>query len=411
MTAPADIYQVASGQPIYGGRAAPVVAAGFDAEPSYIDTSSGAPPWTANLIQVFEVHGSGGADFGTGRRYTAPVSGLLALPQANTATAISVQDYDFHDHFGFSQCYSYNPSMLPGGKYMRLRPIDVWGNKADGTVQESAHCGFKLADGFVHLIAERRMDALLDWADKTFTQFDQTRRIITGGSMGGWGSASYGVRRYNRFCAVYPDRPRWKHNADYTALAVPTWGQGFVSTPYASAPQLAPEDGGGSFADHLNMIAYVSNPANKVRWIGWCLGRQDGFANFQDSIDMVAALRANKRGFAFAWNNGTHSTGSILSQITASYPFGTFQFGKGYPLFTEHSLDQDPNVDLVGMINGNLAFRNVVETATGWSCEVTSIAAACTVKVEPISDVFTKTVAKQLVSIPAANTWVLVQFS
>jgi len=194
-------------------------------------------------------------------------------------------------------------------------------------------------------------------------------------------------------------------------VSVPGWDTGSVTYPVASAPLLAAIDGGGSSAVPRDGIAYVSNTANKVPWVGWCIGRNDGFAPFDDQVAAVVALRAAKRGFCFVWNDGNHTTGSILSQITASYPFGTFELGKGYPLFTNHSGDQDPAVDLVGGINEGLSFRSVTESAGAWSCEVTSVLGARTVTVEPISDVFTATVTPQVINIPAANTWVSVSFT
>ena len=68
-------------------------------------------------------------------------------------------------------------------------------------------------------------------------------------------------------------------------------------------------------------------------------------------------------------------------------------------------------VDLVGGINIGLSFRNVVESAGAWACEVTSVLGARTVTVEPLSKTFTATVTPQVVSIPAANTWVAVSFT
>ena len=159
------------------------------------------------------------------------------------------------------------------------------------------------------------------------------------------------------------------------------------------------------------MVAYVSNPANKVRPFFWCIGRQDGFSIFADHIAMVAAMRATGRAFAFYWNNGDHSTGSQMDQILQSYPYGTYQLDKGWPVFTEHSLDQDPSVDLLGGINIGLSFRNVIETANGWSCEVTNVVAGCTVKVKPCSEEFKANVAAKLVTIPAAGNWVSVSFT
>lgn len=408
MTAPVDTYTVASGQPIYGGRAAPATASGFDALTSF-DSNDGPPgPSQNGMILAVELHGSGGSNTTNGRQYRATVSGFMAFE--GTTAANANLSYDAHNTFGFSTVVGFNTSMLPTGSYVKLRPVDKWVSET-GAVLESAHDGFLRADGKVHLISERRYDAMLDWADTNLTMFNLKKRLLTGGSMGGWGTISFGVPRYARFAALYPDRPRWRYGYQMNTVSVPTWASAFVTYNVGAEPSLAPEDGGKTYAQHRDMVAYVANPANKVRWIGWCVGRQDGYTPFQDHVDAVAALRSAKRGFAFYWNNGDHGTGSQMAQITASYPFGTFEIGKGYPLFTDHSLDKDPAVDLVGGINIGLSFRNVVESANGWSCEVTNVLGACTVKIEPISDVFKVAVAKQLVTIPAASTWVPVNFT
>jgi hypothetical protein len=271
--------------------------------------------------------------------------------------------------------------------------------------------GFKnMPTGDVALITERRLDALVQWAEINL-QYVAKKTVLTGGSMGGWGTLTFGVSRRNKFAALYPDRPRWKYSAALNNVAVANYNGALENAPVATPLNLVAADGGGSYITKLDIIAYVSNTANKIPWIGWCVGRNDGFTNFSDHVAAVAAMRTAKRGFAFAWNDGNHTVGSIQAQIVNSYPWGTFEIGKGYPLFTQHSGDQDPAVDLVGGINLGLSFRNVVETASGWSCEVTSIAGARTVKVEPISDVFITTVAAKLITIPAANTWVPVSFT
>lgn len=352
-------------------------------------------PWTTpDQIFMLVLHGSGGANLTTGRQYRATVSGKLA--------------YDTQTEFAFS---TVRGTAVNGVNVTQLRPVDWYGNWPSSVRRESHWMGFTGMDtSELKLITERRLDALMIWADANVPNVSATRRVLTGGSMGGWGTITYGLRRPDRFPAIYPDRPRWRYSSG-TNVSIANWPNQSVLWPYASAPNVAAEDGGGSAAVYKDGIAYVSNTANKVPWIGWCIGRNDGFAPFSDQVAAVAALRAAKRGFCFVWNDGNHTTGSILSQITASYPFGIFELGKGYPLFTNHSGDQDPAVDLVGGINEGLSFRNVVESASSWSCEVTSVLGARTVTVEPISDVFTATVTPQNITIPAANTWVPVSFT
>lgn len=379
-----DIYEGTLGDPIYAGIAAPDV---FDSV-VIASEDAGVPFTTPDQTFVLNLHGSSGANFSSGRQFRAAVSGFMA--------------YETEDEFAFS---TIRGTASLGKNVTLLRPIDLYGTR------ESHWIGFTgMGTPDLKFITERRLDALLEWAKINVPNLNPVRRAMIGGSMGGWGTITFGLRRPTEFAALYPDRPRWRYSSG-TSVNIPDWNGPSVTYAAGSDPDIAVEDGGGSSAAHRDGIAYVSNTANKIPWVGWCMGRNDGFAPFEDQVAAVVALRAAKRGFCFVWNNGNHSEGSVINLVLDSYPFGTFELGKGYPLFTNHSGDQDPAVDLVGGINQGLSFRNVVESTSGWSCEVTSIAGARTVDVEPISEVFTATVTAQTVSIPAANTWVAVSFT
>lgn len=382
----ADSYSCASGGVIAGGQ--------FKDRFNSITVVSdpvGDRPWNIpNQILLVGLHGSGGANLVNGKQMDAACSSRLS--------------YGIHNVFRFSY------SRWDLANVTVIRPVDRY------NTAESYWMGFY--DGLnVQLCTERRLDTMLRWADENIPNLDPTKKILAGGSMGGWGSMRYGLRRPQHFAAIYPDRPRWRFSGP-GVYAVPTLdsgevGAGGTATNFtdATSPYLKPEDGGYKVSEHMNMIAYVADTSHDIPWVGWCLGRQDGFAIFSDHVDAVVAMRAAKRGFAFAWNDGDHGTGSIMSQIRQSYEYGTFKLGQGYPLFTNHSGDQDPAVDLVGGINIGLSFRNVVESAGAWSCQVTSVLGARTVTVEPLSKTFTATVTPQVVSIPAANTWVSVSFT
>jgi pimeloyl-ACP methyl ester carboxylesterase len=356
-----------------------------------IDPVEHRPYNTPNQVLLISLHGSGGANTSVGKQLDAACSARLT--------------YGGHDTFHFSY------SRWDLANFTIVRPVDNYAGA------ESYWMGFlDTGDNLVRLTTERRLDVMVRWVDLNVPNLDLTRRVLTGGSMGGWGSLRYGLRRPKLFASIYPDRPRWRY-ASGSTYGVPTLATGeagsgtTTSFTDTTSPYLVPEDGSGKITRYMDMISYVADTNNDIPWVGWCLGRQDGFANFADHVDAVIAMRAAKRGFAFAWNNGDHSTGSILAQIRQSYEYGTFKLGQGYPLFTNHSGDQDPAVDLAGGINIGLSFRNVVESAGAWSCEVTSVLGARTVTVEPISKTFTATVTPQVVSIPAANTWVSVNFT
>jgi len=384
-----DSYAVASGGVIAAGRYVNQLGA-----VSIASEDAGVPYTTPGQTLVVTLHGSGGQNTTTGRQYRAAVSGRLA--------------YAEHTEFAFSTARDAIASLL------RLRPVDSYGTYPSAIRRESMWLGFKnIGSASIKLITERRLEAMLAWADTNLAaQINPLKTCLTGGSMGGWGTLTYGIRRPHRFAALYPDRPRWRYGYTIGQHAVADYNSGLGAVTVANSPAIDAADGSGTvFALRHDVTSYVADTDHDIPWVGWCVGRQDGFTQFSDHVDAVAALRSAGRGFAFAWNNGNHTTGSILAEITQSYPFGTFRLGQGYPLFSNHSGDQDPAVDLVGGINIGLAFRNVVESAGSWSCEVTSVLGARTVDVSPISKTFTAPVSAQTINIPAANTWVPVEFT
>lgn len=362
-----------------------------------LGTDANAPLTTTGQHFVLQLHASGGSTTTTGQRYSAVCPDLLADPDGGA--------------FLFSTARG---TAVGGFNVTLLRPVDNYGTySGSGLRKESFWMGFMPTAGApLQLITEARLDALLKWSEDNVPNVSPTRRYCTGGSMGAWGTMTYATRRPEKFAAIYPDRPRVRNNNTAGAINLPEWTTGNVSyNPSSSAPNINPRWRAGSSKDHLDLVAYVANTANRIPWIGWVIGSNDGFSVFSDHVALVAAMRSARRGFAFYWDDGNHDAGTRMNQIQASYPYGLFELGKGYPRFENHSGDQVPGVDVTGGINIGLTFRNVVESAGAWSCEVTSILGARTVDVSPISTVFTAPVAAQNISIPAANTWVPVSFT
>lgn len=368
---------------------------GFDSV-SYLGTDAGEPHTTSDQIFILQLHASGGASTTTGKRYSAVCSDLLADPDDSA--------------FLFS---TGRGTAVGGVNVTLLRPVDSYGLYPSLVRRESAWVGFMPTSGQpLELITEARLDALIAWSDANVENCSPTKRYAIGGSMGAWGCMTYAMRRPAEFAAVYADRPRVRSNATSGSVTLMEWTTGSVNyNPSSTAPNIAARWGSGSAGDYFDLVAYVADTNNVIPWLGWNIGSADGFSVFSDHIAMVEAMQTARRGFAFAWNDGNHSTGSIPAQITDSYPYGLFQLGVGYPRFENHSLDDDPSVDAVGGINLGLTFRSVSESAGSWSCEVTSITGACTVDVSPISSVFTGDDTPQTVTITAANSWQTVTFT
>lgn len=318
--------------------------------------------------------------------------------------------------------WSVRSNSLSGASYIQCNPRDRHPDNNDGSVNlNSYHMGYTHDSVGLDLIQHRRYDQLLEWLFTQYPQCSRTKVNISGDSVGAWSTMLFGLRRPTKFAALYPNRPRVRWASTPGGLGgtgwiqVPDWvaagGSILYDTGSVSGPSLSSTDGGGLAKDFLDSIAYVSNTANAIPWIGWVIGKNDGYMPWQDQVDFIAALRTAGRGFAVSWNLGDHGGAPNIQDITTTYPYGTFEIGKGYPIFSNHSLDGDPAVDDVGGINLGLKFRNVVESASGWSCEVTHNTSACTVDVKPKSSVFTASVAAQTANITSANSWVSVSFS
>lgn len=382
--------------PLPSGNFASVTLASSDAN---------VPSGSANQVVIIELHGSGTEYTFVGARYEADMStGGLGYSTDTT--------------FKFALA---NGGTIDGRPVCIVRPWDRQGVHADGTTRrESYWMGWTDGPdaGQLRLYTERRLRRMIEWVAANQPNLSTTRWVLTGGSMGGWGTMMNGIRMPDVFPALWADRPRWRYCETPGSVRIPSWTAAVVPAyTVAASPSLVAEDGGTSAAGHMDIIAYVENTANDVPWIGWHIGTADGYMPFQDHIDAVAALRAAGRGFAFYWNGDGHTLDNYrAAEITGSYPMGSFERGKGYPVFSEHSLDDDPAVDPVGGINVGLSFRNVVETSSTWACEVryagtlTRAQQACTVKVKPKSSIYTGNPTAQLVNLPDAGGWVSVSF-
>lgn len=139
------------------------------------------------------------------------------------------------------------------------------------------------------------------------------------------------------------------------------------------------DDGKTEYFARMDMVKYASEHATDLPFFGWCCGRRDGFATWQEQVDMVKALTKAHHGFAFAWNNGDHSSGSQpMGQIMKYYPPEKFARNRSYPAFGNSSLDQQPGSgdpkdgDLEGGINLGFRWDEVVDETDKWSVRLSN---------------------------------------
>lgn len=401
-----DTYSIASGGSLWAGRAPAAVQ--FASVVHQADTGGTVPTGAAQATHIY-LHGSGGAVQTFGSTYKG-------YPQASGSYPENCV-YGAMDHLAFAvRTMPADSDFFSGGQaYGQIEPWDNNGTYPGGATRQSYWMGYT-ADDFsgLRLYKERHLDMMLAWLEANYPHMSATKRSLGGQSMGAWGTISYGLRRASKFSALYANMPRLRYGLDGSGaggnnVRVPHWPVGVQVYSPASSPTLDSADGTVNAASHLNAISYVSDTANAIPWLGWCIGRNDGYTPFQDHIDMVAAMRAAGRGFAFAWDNGGH-TGTLMTQIMSSYYTGLFRTDQGYPIYTNNSGDQDPSVDLTGGINLGFQHRNVFESAGSWSCEIRNLLGARTVTVRPKSKVYAGPGTPQVVNVPAGSAWVTVSF-
>ena len=227
---------------------------------------------------------------------------------------------------------------------------------------------------------ERRMLWIIDWVIKKYGA-DPNRVYAGGGSMGAWGSSTFAFRHPELFAAVYPNRPRTRQRGR----------PGLVRIPRNAKVMM--DDGETDYFDRMNMVQFASNHHADLPFLGWCCGRHDGFASFKEQIDMVKALTKAHHGFAFAWNDGNHSSGSRpMGRVTKYYPRQKFALNKSYPAFGNSSIDDDlgtgeveklvdgrkrrvlekGNGALEGGINLGFDWTDVVDLPDRWSARISN---------------------------------------
>ncbi len=391
-----------------------------------VDKSAGAPsdypPLNVPNQRVeINLHGSsGGYDTtgtGLGPAYYKGDKYFAVYPPPFTGGPLGLE---FHISSGGGYG-STMPTPNPAA-FVSLTPIDrvIY---PDGKGKETLHSGCRhgASHGFAPL-TEDAYDAMIEWAKVNVPNIDWSRSVSGGrygshvnNSMGAWAMLRWAMRRPQYFAFVGGSSPRFKADDVYD------WEtSGRLPTP---AGQLM--DDGSSYATAFDFVSLVNDTTKKLPFLMWTTSTGDGFTPFADCKAAIAALRARIRtvglsndkrsGFAVGWVPGVHGAAgpatAVLNAMNAAYPREGWKLGQGYPVVDRCSLDADPTTAGSGYVNKDVKWRNVVESASGWSCEV-GATAACTVEVWPHSEVFLDQItAPVLVTIPNATTWVPVTFT
>jgi pimeloyl-ACP methyl ester carboxylesterase len=270
---------------------------------------------------------------------------------------------------GLPGVFSVEERREKSGNYLLLRGREAIEHPSGARAMETFWFGYfcvpqysSHAEPRAYPFTERRQDWIIDWVVKKYAA-DPERITAAGGSMGAWGSATYALRRPDRFAAVYPNRPRTRQR-----------GLPSLAGMIAKGKDVLMDDGKTDYFTRMDMVKFAAEHSSDLPFFGWCCGRRDGFASWQEQIDMVKAMTAARHGFAFAWNDGDHSSGAQpMAKIAKYYSPDKFTRNRSYPAFSNSSIDQklgngDPkDGDLEGGVNLGFLWKDLGDEERRWT--------------------------------------------
>jgi hypothetical protein len=270
---------------------------------------------------------------------------------------------------GLAGVFSVHETRHKDGNQLRITVRDAVehpsGKRAMETYWFGYYCvpqGADHTEPRVYRFTERQLLWIVNWSIKRYGA-DPERISVGGNSSGGVGSWNLGLRHGDQFAAVFPIIGRCRR-----VPAIPLEGKLDRNNTATM------EDGKILYYDYVDGPKFVAEHADDLPFVGWSCGRRDGYATWQENIDMVRALTAGHHGFAFSWNNGGHGEGGqAMAAINKYYSAEKFSRKQSYPAFANSSLDQnmgngDPaDGDLIGGINLGFQWDAIVDEKEKWS--------------------------------------------
>jgi hypothetical protein len=186
---------------------------------------------------------------------------------------------------GLPGVFSVEERREKGGNYLLLRSRDAIEHPSGLRAMETYWFGYlcvpQLAahrEPRAYPCTERRMEWIIGWVIERY-HTDPERVYASGGSMGAWGSMTYAFRHPERFAAVYPNRPRTRQR-----------GLPSLSGTAPKGAAVLMDDGKTDYFARMDMVKFAAEHPADLPFCGWCCGRRDGFATWQEQIDMVKSL-------------------------------------------------------------------------------------------------------------------------
>ena len=247
--------------------------------------------------------------------------------------------------------------------------------------------GAKHAEPRAYPFTERRLDWMIRWVMQRY-KADPLRVYSAGQSMGGMACTQFSLRRPEVFAAVYPRLQRVRQSWLPAVLpGVRSINRGRYKKPTPMA------DGRTDYFEHMDSVKWVREHHEDLPFYGWSCGRHDWVEPWKAYIEMVRALTANHHGFAMAWTDGGHSSGTarVIARVNKHYGPEKFARNRSYPAFGNSSIDDDMGTgelveetvggkkvrqlkdgDKTGGVNLGFAWSDLADEAGKWSARLSN---------------------------------------
>lgn len=218
-----------------------------------------------------------------------------------------------------------------------------------GFGQNAGHLDRRLADAPIVNYTHQRLDAIFDFVLREFN-VDPDRVYLWGGSMGGSGAVNYGLRRGERFAAVYAESAMTDF-ATAGAAGGAAWETGAITRLWGRVAQNLPTSllkaNGEPYSiwEWYNLQTWVeAHPATELPFLADHHGQEDGTIDWEtQGLPWYPALEAGRQGFVGVFDNADHNWPGFVAQSTV-FTLTDFNFRRdeSFPGLSNASNSGDP---------------------------------------------------------------------
>ncbi|MEW6355981.1 MAG: alpha/beta hydrolase-fold protein [Planctomycetota bacterium] len=278
-------------------------------------------------------------------------------------------------------------SVQVSGDQVLIRPTDrVWiGRPGDSGApatwtfwygySSKVYDAAQMEKGIATNYTEHRLLWIVKWVREHY-QTDPNASYVSGSSMGGCGSISFGLRHPEIFAALHARVPI------YSYTNPPSGSASRLVTLCWTGPitKEVKTNEGIPLLDRMNGAKLVTEATGDLPYIFATNGRKDASIPWENNPPFYRACNEARQGCAFWWDDGIHPTAGKdapedVHQWEAA--FKRFRLDQSYPAFSNTSANKDPGDgdptkgDIIGWINRGMEWKDLEDKPNEYAITIT----------------------------------------